>query len=416
MLRPLILIPALFAAGCAVDTDSPSELEAYEVNAPVRAGAPGDVALASTGDALLGTTLSIDVSNAYAYEEVHLAISLRGGGDGTCYPALGFLCLDINPPVKVLGSYWMGEDGDATLSFDIPDLSHHDGTEACFQAVTMRAGGAVIEKSNALCYTLDYDSDGDGLRDDDEERIGSNPLIPDTDADGALDGEDCKPTDPLAIECTEIYVGTRCCAYDITMVDTDSLESESMGGPSYGYTGMAFGDDGMLYGVETSWTPRVFRMDIEDGSHEELGTLTGSWYGKPPGLFNLDGQFYIYNKSDGNLYQLTADSGGVSYDSGVYIGGYSRIAWAADAYGTVWMLEGDNLYTVDVTTGALTSFGSLPYYDNGGSGMTFLNGDMYVLRGRWENKRLYRVDLTSLELEEIMDVHDDSDALASESP
>lgn len=416
MLRPLILIPALFAAGCAVDTDSTSELEAYEVNAPVRAGAPGDVSLASTGDALLGTTLSIDVANAFAYEEVHVAVSLRGGGDGTCYPALGFLCLDINPPVKVLGSFWMGEDGDATLSFDIPDLPHHDGTEACFQAVTMRAGGAVIEKSNALCYTLDYDTDGDGLRDDDEERAGSNPLIPDTDADGALDGEDCKPTDPLAIECTEIFVGTRCCAYDISMVDTDSLENESMTGPPYGYTGMTFGDDGLLYGVETSWTPRVFSMDIEDGSYEELGTLTGSWYGKPTGLFNLDGQFYVYNNSDYNLYQLTADASSVSADSGVYIGSYRRSAWAADAYGTVWMHSYDDLYTVDPTTGDMTYFGMFPWMDNGGSGMTFLNGDMYILRGRWENKRLYRVDLTSMELEEVMDVHDDSDALASESP
>jgi hypothetical protein len=38
---------------------------------------------------------------------------------------------------------------------------------------------------------------------------------------------------------------------------------------------------------------------------------------------------------------------------------------------------------------------------------------MYILRGRWELKRLYKVDLTSMDMEEIMDVHDDSDALAA---
>ena len=416
MLRPLIFIPALFVAGCAVNSDSPSELQEYEVNTPVRAGAPGDVILAATGDALLGSALSIEVANAHAYEEVHIAVSLRGGGDGTCYPALGFLCLDINPPVKVLGSYWMDGEGMATVSFDIPDLDHHDGTEACFQAVTMRAGGAVIEKSNALCYTLDYDTDGDGLRDDDEIRAGSNPLIPDTDADGALDGEDCKPTDPLAIECTEIYVGTRCCAYEISMVDTDSLDSTVYSGPSYGYTGMTFADDGHMYGVETSWTPRVFRFDTTEESYEELGTLDGTWYGKPPGLFNLDGQLYIYNNSDYNIYQLTADDSGVSADSPVYIGSYRRASWATDSYGTVWMHSYDELYTVDVSTGDLTWFGTFPWMDNGGSGMTFLNGEMYILRGRWEMKRLYKVDLTSMDMEEIMDVHDDSDALAAFKP
>ena len=416
MLRSLIFIPALFVAGCAVNSDSLSDLEGYEVNAPVRAGAPGDVSLSSTGDALLGSTMSIEVANAHAYEEVHIAVSLRGGGDGTCYPALGFLCLDINPPVKVLGSYWMDGEGMANVSFDIPDLDHHDGTEACFQAVTMRAGGAVIEKSNALCYTLDYDTDGDGLRDDDEERIGSNPLIPDTDADGVLDGEDCKPTDPLATECTEIYVGTRCCAYQIDMVDTETLEATTYFGPSYGYTGMAFADDGLIYGVETSWSPRVFTFDTLDGSTEELGTLDGDWYGKPPGVFSLDGQLYIYNNSDYNLYHLNADASGVSADSPVYVGSYRRNAWAVDSYGTVWMHSYDDLYTVDVTTGALTWFGTFSWMDSGGSGMTFLNGDMYILRGRWEMKRLYKVDLTTMEMEEIMDVHDDSDSLAAFKP
>ena len=187
MLRSMFLVPALLLSGCAVNSDYASEGEAYEVNAPVRAGAPGDVFLSSRSAGILGTTFSIDIGNAYAYEEVHLALSLDGDGDGLCYPGLGFLCMDINPPLKLLGSYWVDGDGEATLSFDVPDRPEHDGTEACFQAVIMRAGGSVVDKSNALCRTLDYDTDGDGLTDDEEEAAGSNPLIPDTDADGVLD-------------------------------------------------------------------------------------------------------------------------------------------------------------------------------------------------------------------------------------
>jgi len=59
------------------------------------------------------------------------------------------------------------------------------------------------ELTESPSENVDIDSDADGLSDDVELELGSNPLDSDTDGDGFLDGDDHFPNDPLASRDTD---------------------------------------------------------------------------------------------------------------------------------------------------------------------------------------------------------------------
>ena len=64
-------------------------------------------------------------------------------------------------------------------------------------------------RTDGIGNNLDPDDDNDGLSDDDEVRLGNDPLLSDSDRDGVLDGVDAQPTDskrtqPLVRERTGI--------------------------------------------------------------------------------------------------------------------------------------------------------------------------------------------------------------------
>ncbi|MDK8238684.1 hypothetical protein, partial [Actinomyces urogenitalis] len=61
--------------------------------------------------------------------------------------------------------------------------------------VTIKDGGKTLDTSKVT--VKDPDTDGDGLTDSEEEKIGTDPKNPDTDGDGLTDGEEKKiGTDP----------------------------------------------------------------------------------------------------------------------------------------------------------------------------------------------------------------------------
>ena len=81
-------------------------------------------------------------------ESVRIYRSATGTGAGPCLPQLGGLCLDLLPPLRVLGDAVANAGGVATVTLSIPPAMPV-GTPFHTQAVVRRgAGGADSVKSN----------------------------------------------------------------------------------------------------------------------------------------------------------------------------------------------------------------------------------------------------------------------------
>ncbi len=88
------------------------------------------------------------VTGAVPSETVRFTLSLEGVGPGPCRPQLGGLCLDLLPPVRLLGSAVADGAGVAQLTVTVPD-SALEGSFAHAQAVAQRGpGGNESVKSN----------------------------------------------------------------------------------------------------------------------------------------------------------------------------------------------------------------------------------------------------------------------------
>ena len=102
-----------------------------------------------------------------------------------------------NPDVKSCKGHCCGRS-----RFDI----HKGVNKGADSALTLRAVAHQVARwspdppdtdEDGTINFLDPDDDNDGLRDEDEVALGTNPLRPDTDGDRVADGQDAAPLDPL---------------------------------------------------------------------------------------------------------------------------------------------------------------------------------------------------------------------------
>jgi hypothetical protein len=66
------------------------------------------------------STVSFTVTGASSGETVLFGFSLTGAGSGPCFDALGGLCVDLLPPIELLGVDPADQQGLASLSFVVP--------------------------------------------------------------------------------------------------------------------------------------------------------------------------------------------------------------------------------------------------------------------------------------------------------
>jgi hypothetical protein len=137
-----LLLPAL-VAGC--DAGPTPQLDAAEAWSVEGSGAPPEVSLTLSGytDGLAELT----VSGADAADALHLAGSLSGLGDGPCLAAAGGLCLDIQGPVKHVGTTTADAEGAATWWVAFPEGLI--GSEVALQTLAVRGDGGADSVSSS---------------------------------------------------------------------------------------------------------------------------------------------------------------------------------------------------------------------------------------------------------------------------
>jgi hypothetical protein len=124
---------------------------------------------------------------------------------------------------------------------------------------------------------IDQDDDGDGLSDVDEGFVGSDPINPDTDEDGVLDGGDYSPLDETVLGgknggAAKDYLGTSVAA--VGDIDNDGTGDYAIGTPGYDApatpTTRKFKDAGLVQ-VLSGKTGAVLMSAIGDHAKDELG-------------------------------------------------------------------------------------------------------------------------------------------------
>lgn len=109
--------------------------------------APAALALTQT-PLVRGQPATWTVTGANPGERVRIYRSRTGIGDGPCPPAYGGLCIDLQPPVRVLGDAVADASGIAEVTITIPPATPI-GTQFHTQALIRRgAGGVDSVKSN----------------------------------------------------------------------------------------------------------------------------------------------------------------------------------------------------------------------------------------------------------------------------
>jgi hypothetical protein len=141
------------------------------------------------GDAAVYLSYRLDPSSELG--DAGYRLKLRDSKTGkTTDVSLGFS--NMRPYVVVRNPNLPLLDGDiAQLAVDVREL---DDTSVTFPPVALRAKrhatGKMVRCPRAA---LERDSDHDGLTDLEEDRLATDPSVPDTDGDGLLDGEDPAP-------------------------------------------------------------------------------------------------------------------------------------------------------------------------------------------------------------------------------
>ncbi|MCB9680143.1 MAG: hypothetical protein H6733_01605 [Alphaproteobacteria bacterium] len=163
--------------------------------------APPPIALVAPAALLAGRANIVRVDGATPGATVYLAGALQQAGTPFCPPQIAPTCLDLQPPVYLLGRAVANVSGVATFTLNVP--GSFAGQQPFLQAASPSAGGADLTQLVQLqVLRANQDDDGDLLSNSDELTVyGTDPLDPDTDGGGIDDGSEVaagrNPHDPI---------------------------------------------------------------------------------------------------------------------------------------------------------------------------------------------------------------------------
>ncbi|MFT4622159.1 MAG: hypothetical protein ACI8PZ_000815 [Myxococcota bacterium] len=356
------LTPLLVLAACSTSSDvtfDANDMSSWEeVQASDQLAPPEPLVLEAVNLAPAGGSMTIEFSGGIPYEEILLGASTGGDAGGPCYAYFGGNCLDIAAPVRNAGHGWADDSGDYEFALNVP--SGAAGVEVCLQAAIRRGpGGADSAVSNTICWTVQLDSDGDNIGDDDEIAMGLDPYDPDTDNDFYLDGDDCAPLDPAQnVSCGQLYAAqARSRGTGFYSIDEDGV-STLMWSNGEGYSGMAWDGDRLL-GMRDGFGHTLDELDIETGD------ILNSYY--TGGYYNgmtADADGNVFYSEGCSLYRIDA---GADITSAYYVGSgpCNSSDMMTDADGNTWYVQSSSLYSVDTSGGGTAFVASTTGWDAG---------------------------------------------------
>lgn len=102
---------------------------------------------------------------------------------------------DNKDPFPLNAKEWADTDGDGTGNNEDLD-DDNDGVPDEFDEMPLDPNETLDTDKDGIGNIRDVDDDNDGLSDIEEDKIGTDPLNPDTDGDKVVDGKDAFPLDP----------------------------------------------------------------------------------------------------------------------------------------------------------------------------------------------------------------------------
>ncbi|MFT4626951.1 MAG: hypothetical protein ACI8PZ_005632 [Myxococcota bacterium] len=382
-LTPVILLAVACGVQDSTQTDTNAHDWGVQEGATITQAAPGDLNL-TLDRALVGSIMRAEVSDAYAYEDFQLIISMAGEG-ASCPAPLGGGCLGLNAPSNRVASGYADDSGAATIDVPVPMLPRFVGSEVCGQLVANR-GPAGWVTSNVSCVIIDADTDGDGLADSEEDAIGTDRYNPDTDGDGALDGFDCAPLDPTKFDACGVLYGSQsrsCGTTEVYTIDPQAGTYSLAWNNGTKYTALA-GFDDRLFGGVSGFDGNMHEINPADGSILDTyyqGSYQPAMTATPSGEIQMvwGCQQYVF---DGN----NLSAGGV-YTGGMYC---NNMDLAVDDAGNTYYVDDGDFGTIDFSTGAYGDVGVTSGWESGGVGyrdkvsaFEYHQGTFYVVNTSW---------------------------------
>jgi hypothetical protein len=265
----------------------------------------------------------------------------------------------------------------------------------------------------ASLWWADDDGDGFGAGDLFSDEPTCEAPAPDL-VSGAL-GEDCEPDLPLISPgaeevcgdgvdqdcdgsdalCSRLIAAESGLGTGLWDIDVDAGTATALFDPGIGLTGLAFGDDGTLYGIAgvSSAAPgEVYRIDLEAESLESIAStgMRESTLAFADGVLHASDQFDSYAIIDpvsGTIIPLPGSPGGDDY-------GYAN-AFDGDV---MWRMNRVDLRVVDedgndtvVASVSGVAAGRTPT----GGGLTFYQGTLMSMSHNRGTSTLYEVDAIS---------------------
>lgn len=166
------------------------------------------------------------------------------------------------------------------------------------------------------------------------------------------------PAPAGAVPSSDTAVVTLDDGVSIGTLDTTSGATSAFVGPDHsGLFGDAFSTDGNLYGLENG---QLVRIDQTTGATTAIGSNHGLTYGLDQGP---DGTMYAasYGGPNGSgLYEIDTATGDVNF-----VGpGLGAMDVTFDCSGTLWGVDGDQLFSYDLASGAVAKTVTLTGYAN----------------------------------------------------
>lgn len=186
-MRFLAVLALLASCSAPVEMGVPLDAPEWQHQAlPSQTSPPPGSLVLEPVDFWQGETAIVTASGLTEGDTATLIISIGGLGDGPCPAILGGMCLEIMAPLATMGSATADDQGVATFTIPVPQNVAWN----VLYAQVVR-GGITPDTSNGVAIRVlrhGGDSDNDGLSDDLEITIGTDPIDADTDDGGVVDG------------------------------------------------------------------------------------------------------------------------------------------------------------------------------------------------------------------------------------